>query len=212
MKITTKQIEKNVKQVYNKKALEYIRVFGKNPNYLVVLKKIYKKIPKGSKVLDVGCGAGLPVSKFLAKRFDVLGIDITDKMIGLAKKNVPNAKFKKMNMINLKFKPETFDLICSFFSLFHVKKTKIPEILKNFYKFLKKEGYLVIALGELKKNREYFSNFLGKKLYFVEISEDKFKKMLRDIGFKIIYMKHHYYRYGKGKDNVEKELFIIAQK
>lgn len=207
-----KEIEKINASSYNKAALEYAKIFSKNPNYLIVLNKIINKLPKNSKVLDAGCGAGIPVSKFLSKKFKVIGIDISSRMLKLAKKNVPNAKFKKISLTKIKFRPQTFDLICSFFSLFHVKKEKIPTVLKNFYKSLRNNGYLIVALGESKKEKEEFLNFLGEKIYYASTPKEKLEKILKKLGFKLIFSKYLYFRYFRREKRIEKELFIIARK
>jgi hypothetical protein len=46
-----------------------------------------------SSVLDVGCGAGIPLTRMLAETFDVTGVDISTRQIELARRNVPNARF-----------------------------------------------------------------------------------------------------------------------
>ena len=68
------------------------------------LDKFISLLPKNAHVLDVGCGAGIPTAKYLVQRnLDVTGIDISDVMINMAKENVPNVNFIKMDMNDLKF-------------------------------------------------------------------------------------------------------------
>ena len=56
-------------------------------------------LPAGSPVLDIGCGAGVPVAKFLVDSgFDVTGIDVSSTMLSLARSHVPEAEFLKMDM------------------------------------------------------------------------------------------------------------------
>ena len=57
------------------------------------LAKINQKIPKGSKILDVGCGNGLLNTLHLAKSFDVVGVDVSERQIAEARRNVPDADF-----------------------------------------------------------------------------------------------------------------------
>ena len=57
------------------------------------LAKIDQKLPKGSRILDVGCGNGLLNTLHLSKSFDVVGIDISERQIAEAKRNVPGAEF-----------------------------------------------------------------------------------------------------------------------
>ena len=54
------------------------------------LEEFARLLPKGAKVLDFGCGSGVPVTSFLIKAgFDVTGIDFSEEMLRLARKNVP---------------------------------------------------------------------------------------------------------------------------
>ena len=72
-----------VKEGYNKVAKTYSaqRDLFKNDKYLVELIKLLKP---GSTVLDIGCGAGIPVDKYLIdKGFKVIGIDISDEQLSL---------------------------------------------------------------------------------------------------------------------------------
>ena len=208
-----KEIEKLAKNTYNKIALCYTKVFKKNPNYLIVLKKFVKDIPKGTKVLDAGCGTGVPVAKFLSKKLDVIGIDISSKMIQLARKNVQNAKFKKMSLTNINLKSNSFNLICCFFALFHVKKSEIPKVIKKFYSLLKKEGLLIISLGEAKKNKEEISTFFKERIYYAGMKQKNLERIIKKAGFKVIYTKLLNHEYEKlGRKFKDKEFFVVAKK
>lgn len=58
----------------------------------------------GGRILDVGCGTGVPVARYLVGRgYKVEGIDLSDTMISAAKINVPSADFTKMNMLEMDF-------------------------------------------------------------------------------------------------------------
>lgn len=91
-----------VRRGYNKIAEEYSsqRDQFKNEKYL---KQLVALLRQGSSVLDIGCGAGVPVDKYLADEgFKVTGIDISKKQIELAKQNVPVANFNVKDMQQLK--------------------------------------------------------------------------------------------------------------
>ena len=208
-----REIEKLVRNTYNKIALDYTKVFRKNPNYLIVLKKFVRGIPKGSRVLDAGCGTGLPVAKFLSKQFEVLGIDISSKMLKLARKNVPDVKFKKMSLTNMKLKSNSFNFICCFFALFHVKKSEISKVIKKFHTLLKKGGLLIISVGEAKENKEEVSTFFKERIYYTGMKRKNLERLVKEVGFEIIYSKFLEHRYKKlGKLMKDKELFIATRK
>ena len=75
----------------------------------------YLKINKGMKVLDLGCGPGF-FSVLLANLgCQVIGIDYSDKMLEEARNNArkfkANVEFQKMDVQDLAFQDEIFDLI-----------------------------------------------------------------------------------------------------
>src|SRR6476469_7664619 len=56
----------------------------------------------GSRVLDWGCGAGKPDVKYLVEKgFRVTGVDQSEKMLEIAKREVPEAEFIHSDMINV---------------------------------------------------------------------------------------------------------------
>ena len=51
------------------------------------------RLTDGAVVLDIGCGGGMPLSRDLARRAAVTGVDISGKMIALVRHNVPAGTF-----------------------------------------------------------------------------------------------------------------------
>jgi ubiquinone/menaquinone biosynthesis C-methylase UbiE len=100
---------------------------------------------KGMSVLDLGCGSGdlcRRIKALGAKR--VVGVDISSKMLELAHKDVPaGISFQHSAMEDLKFSPETFDLIVSSLAFHYVKDLK--DLLYNIYRWLKSGGILLFS-------------------------------------------------------------------
>jgi 2-polyprenyl-3-methyl-5-hydroxy-6-metoxy-1,4-benzoquinol methylase len=111
-----------VEKSYDEMAEEYLKT--KDTSTLIFAKELEKHLEPDAKILDAGCGAGIPISKYLSKKFQVYGIDISSKQIELAKKLVPKATFKKADMLNPGFEPNTFDGIICLYALIHVDRKK----------------------------------------------------------------------------------------
>ena len=83
----------------------------------VAWENIFKKnLPANKlKILDVGTGAGFFAAILSRLGHEVIGIDMSAKMLGEAKKNLRrlklSAEFKKMNAQVLDFADETFDAV-----------------------------------------------------------------------------------------------------
>ena len=65
------------------------------------LAKALERIPLGADVLDLGCGAGVPMTRALAAGRQVTGVDISARQIELARAAVPEATFIHADMTAL---------------------------------------------------------------------------------------------------------------
>ena len=105
------------------------------------------KLPKGSRVLDVGCGIG-GSSRILAEHygFNVIGITISAEQVKRAReltKSGLNCTFQQMDAMNLKFEDGEFDGIWSVEAGPHMpdKQKYADEMLR----VLRPGGYLAVA-------------------------------------------------------------------
>jgi SAM-dependent methyltransferase len=87
------------------------------------LDRLMKLLPKKARILDLGCGPGIPYDKYLVKKgFQLIGVEISRKHVSLARKNVPDAIFIRGDMSTVNFKEKSFDAVVSFYAIFHVPK------------------------------------------------------------------------------------------
>src|SRR4051812_25942474 len=67
--------------------------------YAAWIDELAPLLPPNARVLDLGCGAGVPATKLLAEKgFDVLGIDISAVQIERARRLVRGARFEQADM------------------------------------------------------------------------------------------------------------------
>src|SRR5258706_7662966 len=112
-----------------------------------------------AKVLDAGCGAGIPISKILAEHFNVTGVDFSEAQIELAKKNVLNAKFICEDMTKLNFPDDTFDGICSYYAIIHIPREEHQSLLADFHRMLKTGGMALFFFGAHDQIVDIFENY-----------------------------------------------------
>ncbi len=104
------------------------------------------EMPPNSRVLDVGCGNGV-ISRHLGKMgYDVLGIDVSDKTIDIARSltTLPNVKFAKKSAEELVASGEKYDVIVCSEVLEHL--TDPGALLKVLYDTLADKGKLIVTV------------------------------------------------------------------
>lgn len=98
---------------------------------------------KNKKILDVGCGPGVTL-KFLTQNNEIVGVDIIDEYLKIAKEN----GFSKIICHNveegLPFENECFDIVVCTDLLEHVFNTEF--VLQEIKRVMKKDGFAVLAV------------------------------------------------------------------
>ena len=197
--------EKIVEAGYDKIAKEYhaTRDIFKHKKEI---KKFISLLPNKAKILDIGCGAGVPIARNLVNvGFDVVGIDLSKRMLKLARKNVSQAKFMKKDMTKVDFKNNSFDGLTAFYSIIHVPREKHTSIFQSFHRILKPNGVMLVSMGS-EKWEGTSKDFHGAKMFWSHYSPKKSLRIIKDAGFEIIFDKHiinggekHYWILAKNK-------------
>ena len=197
-----------VKSGYDKIADRYLEDRTLNSPDIRLLKDFIELLAPKSKVLDAGCGAGIPIAQMLAEQFDVIGVDFSKEQIERAKKNVPNAQFICQDMTELDFPDETLDGICSYYAIIHIPREEHAGLFVNFHRMLRTGGIALLCLGAENLIDDIDENYLGTRMYWSHYDSEIYLKMLKESGFSIIWAKHIEDETCEGA----KHLFVLAQK
>jgi len=142
------------------------------------------------RVLDMGCGAGEPFSRFFVDRgWSVLGVDFSRRMLELASRYVPQMKTIHADMRGIEFEPNQFSAIVAIFSLFHVPCRDHGELFERFFRWLQPGGKLLFtyATKEYTGKDEFdgYKTFMGQQLYYSHTTPEKLYALLEETGFSI---------------------------
>ena len=159
------------------------------------LKMLAERIPMSADILDAGCGSGEPVLHFFAERGDrVTGTDISPAMLDLAAQQVPSARLMNVDSSELPFGKSSFDLITSFYSLFHLEMECQRKAFESFFQILRRGGwaYFTLASEEYTGSAEFcgMKEFGGVELPYRHIQPEGYRTLLENIGFQVEEMSH----------------------
>ena len=149
-------------------------------------------LPIGAHILDVGCGSGVKAKYFIEHGMKVTGIDISDKLLEIAKREAPNAEFKELSMFDLDMMPETFDGVFAQASLLHIPKKDAGEVVKKMTGRLTRNGLLYIAVKEKREDKPEEEvakeNDYGYEYerFFSYFTMDELEQYLTEAGLKIV--------------------------
>ena len=132
------------------------------PINLQIIEKTKKLINSSDTVLDFGCGSGTAAIAIASSVKKINGIDISSKMIELAKakaeeNKVRNIDFEQATIFDDKFKTESFDVILCFYVLHLLKDT--PRVMQRINDLLKPGGLIISATPCIRGT--YFSYILS---------------------------------------------------
>jgi cyclopropane fatty-acyl-phospholipid synthase-like methyltransferase len=102
-------------------------------------------LPDGSRVLDVGCGNGVPATREIATRHSVMGVDISPAQIALARSNVPNATFHCADAREIEFPAGSFDAIVALYLIDNVPCEDYPALFRTLAGWLRPGGRILLS-------------------------------------------------------------------
>ena len=149
---------------------------------------------KDSSVLDLGCGNGALTKVLQDKGYLVKGLDASEELLAVARKNYPDIEFIQGNAVDFALS-EPVDVVFSN-AVFHwIDGEQQPDMLKCVYNALKKNGQFVFEFGGRGNNRkvhraleEIFSKCgYDYKMPFFFPSIGEYATLLENTGFKVQY-------------------------
>jgi ubiquinone/menaquinone biosynthesis C-methylase UbiE len=168
---------------YDKIADTYVDRFGVSAIRQKWVARLIERLPaSGARVLDLGCGAGIPVSRELAALAHcVVGVDSSAEQVARARRNVPTGTFIQADMCELQLDDGAFDAIGAFYSIIHVPAVEQQLLLAKIARWLKPEGTLVASFGS-GAGGDWTGEWLGAPMFFSHNSEATTLGHLHDAG------------------------------
>ncbi|HZB34226.1 MAG TPA: methyltransferase domain-containing protein [Streptosporangiaceae bacterium] len=193
----------------------YDEAFPHKEGQLAAGEWLIDRLPPGSRVLDVGCGTGLPTARQLTEAgYEVTGIDISDGMLQLAGRDVPTATFRLLDVADL---PTTsvgeggYEAVVAFFSLLMLTRDEIPATLLTLRTLLTPGGYFLLSMVEADVD-EMPLQFLGNRVWVSGYLRDELRQVVTDAGFDVLDVQVLSYAPATSTVPPEVQLFVYARR
>jgi len=147
--------------------------------------ELVSRLQDGARVLELGCGAGVPDTQRLVGRFQVTGVDVSAEQVRRARVAVPEAEFIQADFTALDLEPKSFDAVVSFYAFNHVPRELLTPTFVRIHRWLVPRGLLMTALGT-SDTEAWTGDFLGAPTFFSSFPPETNTRLVREAGFEIL--------------------------
>ncbi|KRV47018.1 methyltransferase [Wenjunlia vitaminophila] len=173
---------------------------------------LLKSMAPGSRVLDLGCGTGLPTAAQLAEGgHQVVGVDLSPGMLARARANVPSGSFHCLDIADLSPAGTRdlgrFDAVAAFFSLLMLPRAEIPGALHLCHDLLRPGGLFALSMVEADLD-DVPLPFLGNAIRVTGFLREDLRAQVEEAGFEVVAESSYTYAPASTDVPPEEQLFL----
>ncbi|WP_431953997.1 class I SAM-dependent DNA methyltransferase [Actinacidiphila sp. bgisy167] len=185
-------------------------------------RRLLARLPAGSRVLDLGCGTGLPTCRQMAEAgHEVTGVDLSAGALALARRHVPRAAFHQAGIADLwtggrlgaggPHDLGRFDAVVAFSSLVTLPRAELAQALRGVHDLLRPGGLFGLSMVE-GDGDDVAIPFLGHIIRVSGYPRADVRQVVTDAGFVIL--EEDSYAYAPPATGVlpERQLFLHCRR
>lgn len=154
--------------------------------------------------LDIGCGcSGRIIDLLLEHGFTAEGLDISHRMIQLARQRHPTLTFHHADICEWE-PPKKYDLISAWDSIWHVPLAAQEPVMRKITDALTPGGVFIFTTGGLDTPSEKMDAEMGPKMYYSVLGIPRILNLLSECGCVSRHLEYDQYP--------QSHLYIIAQR
>jgi SAM-dependent methyltransferase len=140
-------------------------------------------LPRGATVLDIGCGHGEPIARYLIEQgFDVSGIDASPTLISLCHDRFPDRRWLVADMRSLELR-RTFQGLIAWDSFFHLSQDNQRRMFPIFRRHAAPGAVLLFTSGT--SHGESVGSYRGEPLYHASLAPAEYQQLLESNGLSV---------------------------
>lgn len=149
------------------------------------LDRFIHRIPRGGEILDLGCGGGEPVARYLIDRdYHVTGVDIASSMIKLAHTRFPRHRWIEGDMRKFGADSGAYDGVIAWSSLFHLDEAAQEKLVPRIAVWLKRGGVALFNTGPARGIA--IGAFEGEELFHASLAPSEYRALFARCGLAVI--------------------------
>ncbi|MDA0107075.1 MULTISPECIES: class I SAM-dependent methyltransferase [unclassified Vibrio] len=167
-------------------------------------KRAIEFISSRGKALDIGCGCtGRFINLLQQVGFQPEGMDISSKMIQLARERHPDVPFYHQD-ICIADLPSNYDFITAWDSIWHIPLEQQVTVITKIIASLNPGGVFVFSFGGTQEAGQHTDDFMGPEVYYSSLGTNGFLELFIKLGCTI--------RHLEFDQHPELHTYLIAEK
>ncbi len=173
-----------VTSTYERQAARFDRDRSRALHEVGWLERFVGLLPGDGRVLDLGCGTGEPIGRWLAERgLRVTGIDASAAMLAIARERAPDGDWRQLDLRRLDL-GERFDGIVAWDSIFHLTPADQIDVVGRIARHLRPRGPLLMNVGP---SAGVLSGRVGDEtVYHASLAPEHYRELLAAEGVEIL--------------------------
>lgn len=145
---------------------------------------------KPTQALDVGCGCTSRITELLlGSKIEVEGIDVSEKMLSLAKQRHPQLIFHCADVHS--WEPQrTYDFITAWDSLWHLSHEHQIDVISKLSHHLSSGGVMIFSAGGAIEPEQHSNHSMGPELFYATLGVNGYQKLFLSLGLVCKHMEY----------------------
>ena len=170
--------------LYEENAEAWDRQRGRDLHEQGWLARFAALLPPGGQVLDIGCGMGEPIARWLVERgFRLTGVDSAASLVAMARQRMPAQSWRVADMRELAL-GRRFDGVLAWHSFFHLTPEDQQRMFRVFAAHALPRAPLMFTSGP--EHGENIGEWRGEPLYHGSLAPGEYQALLEEHGFDLV--------------------------